>query len=136
MSVQYKVIERVNPRDTALPKKFYAKIINGDNTSFDELAEVISKVSNLNYGSVLGTLGTLMEVVEIQLIHGRQVRLSNLGTLFLTISSDGVDSEDQFQSANITGANIRFRPSARLKKLARNLKYEKVAPGSSAVVDK
>jgi hypothetical protein len=59
MSVKFKSVERVNPRDLTLPKKYYAQIINGDDVSFDELAGLISKVSSLNYGEVLGVLGTL-----------------------------------------------------------------------------
>jgi hypothetical protein len=38
--------------------------------SFDELAGLISKVSSLNYGEVLGVPGTLIEIIEMQLPHG------------------------------------------------------------------
>ncbi len=132
MSVNYKVTERVNPRDVTLPNKFYARISNGDDVSFEELAEIISKVSNLNYGSVVGTLGTLIEVIEMQLTYGRQVRLSNLGTLFLTLSSNGTDTVEDFRSVNIKGARIRFRPGARLRKLTKNLQYEKVSTSETS----
>ncbi|PIB36609.1 hypothetical protein BFP72_14965 [Reichenbachiella sp. 5M10] len=130
MSVTYKVTERVDPRDLSLPKKYYARIVNGDDVSFDELAGIISKVSNLNYGSVVGTLATLIEVIEMQLIHGRQVRLSNLGTLFLTLSSKGADTEEDFRTANIIAGRIRFRPGAKLKKTVKNLEFEKASTSS------
>ncbi len=125
MSVTYRVTERINPRDITLPKKFYARIVNGDDVSFDELAGVISKVSNLNYGSVVGALATLIEVIEMQLIHGRPVKLSNLGTLYLTLSSEGTDAEEDFRTGNIKGGRIRFRPGAKLKKTVKNLEFEK-----------
>jgi predicted histone-like DNA-binding protein len=89
MSVKFKSVERVNPRDLTLPKKYYAQIINGDDVSFDELAGLISKVSSLNYGEVLGVLGTLIEIIEMQLQHGRQVHLNSLGTIYLTLISEG-----------------------------------------------
>ncbi|PIB36656.1 hypothetical protein BFP72_15225 [Reichenbachiella sp. 5M10] len=127
MSVQYKVAERADPRDVTLPKKFYARISNGDDVSFEELAVLISKVSSLNYGTALGALGTLIEVIEMQLAHGRQVRLSNLGTFYLTLKSQGVDAPEDFRTAQIKGARIRFRPGARLQKLTDNLEYEKVS---------
>ncbi|MBU2913667.1 MULTISPECIES: HU family DNA-binding protein [Reichenbachiella] len=127
MSVTYKVTERVDPRDLTLPKKFYARIINGDDVNFEELASIISKVSNLNYGSVVGTLATLIEVIEMQLVHGRQVRLSNLGTFFMTLNSDGVESQEDFRVSNIKNARIRFRPGPRLKRLMRNLDFERTA---------
>lgn len=53
MSVKFKTVERVNPRDLTLPRKFYASLKSGDDVSFEELADLISKVSNLNYGQVL-----------------------------------------------------------------------------------
>ncbi|MEO9475514.1 MAG: HU family DNA-binding protein [Cyclobacteriaceae bacterium] len=131
MSVQYKLVERSNPRDLTLPKKHYAQIVNGDNITFAELANLISKVSNLNYGSVVGTLATLVEVIELQLVHGRQVRLSDLGTLYLTLSSEGVDDESTFTASNIHKAAIRFRPGQRLKTLVGNLKFEKASSAIS-----
>ena len=130
MSVKFKVTERVNPRDLSLPRKFYARIINGDDINFTELSQLISKVSNLNYGTVVGTLATLIEVIELQLVHGRQVRLSDLGTFYLTLSSEGVDSPEEFRSDLIKKASIRFRPGNRLTKLVKTLDYQKVDDGS------
>jgi predicted histone-like DNA-binding protein len=125
MSVQYKLVERVNPRDLALPKKTYANIVYGDEVTFAELALLISKMSNLNYGTVVGTLATLVEVIELQLIHGRMVRLSDLGTLFLTLYSEGVEDASTFSNSHIKKATIRFRPGQRLRDLTHSLKYEK-----------
>jgi predicted histone-like DNA-binding protein len=126
MSVKFKAVERVNPRDLTLPKKFYAKLKSGDDVSFEELAEEISKVSSLNYGEVMGALGTLIVFIEIQLRHGRPVRLSTLGTFYLSLNSEGVDTDEELTSDAIKKANIRFRPGKRLKKLIRTLDYVKV----------
>ena len=127
MSVKFKAVERVNPRDLTLPKKFYAKLKSGDDVSFEELAEEISKVSSLNYGEVMGALGTFIVFIEIQLSHGRPVRLSTLGTFYLSLNSEGVDTEEELTSEAIKKAHIRFRPGKRLKKLTRNLDYVKVS---------
>ena len=126
MSVKFKAVERVNPRDLTLPKKKYAILKSGDDVNFEELAEEISKVSSLNYGEVMDALGTLIVFIEIQLRHGRAVRLSTLGTLYLTLSSEGVDADEELTSEAIKKAHIRFRPGKRLKKLTRTLDYVKV----------
>lgn len=131
MSVKFKAMERVNPRDLTLPRKFYALLKSGDDVSFEELADLISKVSNLNYGQVLGALGTLIEIIEIQLKHGRPVRLNTLGTFYLTLTSNGVDAEEELSSDDIKKAKIRFRPGKRLQKMIRNLEYEKVNDGTN-----
>jgi predicted histone-like DNA-binding protein len=126
MSVKFKVTERVNPRDITLPRKFYARLKSGDDVSFEELADLISKVSNLNYGEVMGALGTLIEIIEIQLRHGRAVHLSTMGTFYLTLMSEGTDDPGEFTSDKIKSSRIQFRPGKRLKKMIRNLDYEKV----------
>ena len=120
-------MERVDPRDLTLPRKFYAGLKSGDDVSFDELADLIGKVSNLNYGQVMGDLGSLIEIIEMQLRHGRPVRLSTLGTFYLTLRSHGKDTEEELTSDDIKNAYIRFRPGKRLQKMIRNLEYEKVS---------
>ena len=127
MSIKFKSVERVNPRDLTLPSKYYAQIINGDDISFDEFAELISKVSSLNYGEVLGALGTLIEIIEMQLRHGRQVHLNSLGTFYLTLISNSKDTAEELTSDDIRGARIRFRPGKRLKKMINNLDYYKIS---------
>jgi len=126
MSVRFKAVERPNPQDLNLPRKFYAKVVTGDDVTFDELADLISKVSNLNYGDVLGALGTLIEVIQLQLKHGRTVRLHTLGSFYLSLNSQGVITPEELGSNNILRTNIRFRPGKRLKKLVSVLDFEKV----------
>jgi predicted histone-like DNA-binding protein len=128
MSVKYKAIERVNPMDLTLKRKFYAALKSGDKVTFEELADLISKVSGLNYGEVLGALGSFLEIIEIQLRHGRSVHLNTLGTFFLTLNSEGTDTAEELTSDNIVGAKIRFRPGKRLKKLIKTLDFVKVSP--------
>lgn len=131
MSVKFKAMERVNPRDLTLPRKFYASLKSGDDVSFEELSDLISKVSNLNYGQVLGALGSFIEIIEIQLKHGRPVRLNTLGTFYLTLTSNGTDTKEELSADDIKKARIRFRPGKRLQKTIRNLEYEKVNDGTN-----
>lgn len=84
-------------------------------------------MSILNYGEMLGALGTLIEIIDIQLRHGRPVHLNTLGTFYLTLMSEGTDTAENLTSDFIKGSRIRFRPGKRLKKMIRNLEYEKVS---------
>jgi hypothetical protein len=76
---------------------------------------------------VLGILGTLIEIIEMKLQYGRQVHLNSLGTIYLTLISEGQDISEEWTADQISGARIRFRPGKRLKKLAKNLEYFKVS---------
>ena len=78
----YAVAEAKGEIFTGLREKGTA-IINSDDVNFDELDALISKVSNLNSGYVLGALGTLIEIIEMQL-WPHQVHLNSSGTFCLT----------------------------------------------------
>jgi hypothetical protein len=66
----------------------------------------------------------------MQLRHGRPVRLSTLGTFFLTLNSEGFDNDEELTSDGIKTANIRFRPGKRLKKMIKTLDFVKVTNGN------
>ena len=48
MSVKYRLIERVDPRDLTLPRKFYAQIKNGDDVKINDLIELLAQFSTVN----------------------------------------------------------------------------------------
>ena len=78
MSVKYRVIERVDPRDPTLPKKHYAQVKNGDDVKFHDLVDLTSQFSTVNYGDVHGVIQTVMQVIPHQLKHGRAVLKDSL----------------------------------------------------------
>ena len=132
MSVKYRIVERVDPRDPTLPKKYYAQVKNGDDVKFHDLVDLISQFSTVNYGDVHGVIQTLIQVIPHELNYGRQIHLGDFGTFFLTIKSDGKETEDEFFNSDIKNARIRFRPGASIKKMLRTLDFEKAAPPGEA----
>lgn len=74
----------------------------------------------------MDSLGTLIEIIEMQLRHGRPVRLRTLGTFYFTLNVEGFDTDEELISEGIKKANIRFRPGKRLKKMIQTLDYVKV----------
>lgn len=73
----------------------------------------------------------MIEIIELQLKHGQPVRLNTLGTFYLTLTSNGKDTEEELSSDDIKKARIRFRPGKRLQKMIRNLEFEKVSNGAN-----
>jgi len=128
MSVKYNVIERVNPRDLTLPRKFYANIQYGDDVKFKDLVGLISQFSTINHGDVHGVIQTLLHVIPYELKFGRSIHLGDLGSFFLTLKSEGKETSDDFQNSDIKSAKLRFRPGVAIKKLLTTLDYERVNP--------
>ena len=76
-------------------------------------------------------MATLVEVIELKLIPGRRVPLSDLGSFYLTLSSEGAENLADFSQGSIKRAAIRFRPGRLLKRLVKILNYNKVSNGVS-----
>lgn len=132
MFIKYHLIGRVDPRDPALPKKFYAHIANGEEITFDDLLQLVSQNISLHEGDIYGVLRTLLNVMMTQLKCGKPVVLRDFGTFYMTINSDGAATEDAFVDRDIRQARIRFRPGAGLKKMLKTLHFEQVAPPGEA----
>ena len=126
MSVKYYLIERVDPGDPALSKKYFAQIKNGDAVSFDDLVSLVAQFSTFKEGDIYGVIYTLLNVIPHQLKYGRTINLGKLGTLYMTIKSNGKSSEEEFLHSDIQNARIRFRPGSALQTTLKTLDFEKV----------
>jgi predicted histone-like DNA-binding protein len=67
----------------------------------------------------------LVDVITDELSDGRIVRLGDLGSLRISISSEGKDTIAEVDSSSIRSAKYIFSPGSRLKMLLPNLKYKK-----------
>jgi predicted histone-like DNA-binding protein len=56
---------------------------------------------------------------------GKSVSLGELGSLRMTLSSEGVENPDEFNVSMIKGVRVVFTPSVELKNAIANMKFEK-----------
>ena len=103
-------MQKINPRDLTAPKQYYAILERGDDVSFEELIKFIGEMSGINEPYIVAIMRTLEKVIIEQLSHGRYVHLGRLGTFYLSLSSNGVEKEEDLSSKDIRSMRIRFRP--------------------------
>lgn len=119
------------PGDDKAPKLFYAKAQVSGEVTMDEMAEQIAYATSLTDGDVLNALRALIKQVNLNLAAGKIVRLENFGSFQLQLCSTGAETEKKFTSANITAANIQFRPGKPIKAATRasdgGLTFKRVA---------
>ncbi|MFC0875866.1 HU family DNA-binding protein [Saccharicrinis sp. FJH2] len=127
MSVKYHVIQRGNPLDQAAPKKFFASFSSNGEITLKRLSERIAQISTVSRTDTLAVLTALLEVVPQELTEGQTVRLGDLGSFSINISSEGSDTADKVTAANIRGAKVVFRPGKELKDAMKTIQYEKEA---------
>ena len=65
-------------------------------------------------------------IIPRHIEKGEIVRLGELGSLRLTINSEGSDTEEDVNASKIKKANYRFSPGPELKQVLKVLKYQRV----------
>jgi len=129
--LQYKIMQKLDPREPTLPGKFYAQLTNRYQISFNEMLKEVSVASAVSIGDTYNVLHTLTEVIQRHLENGRGVSLGDLGRIFITISSEGRDTPGEVDAHAIKRGNVRYTPGWRLKDAMRHLKFQKVENGES-----
>ena len=125
MSVLFKTVQRVNPRDLTAQKKFYATNIANGTTDLNELAALVASQCTVSKADCYAVLLALEANIVRELQNGRIVRLGELGSYQIGISAEGVTSSEEVNAATIKKAKINFRPGNGLKAMLKTLHYKK-----------
>ena len=91
-------------------QKTYGKIIYRKTLSLDDMAEHIMKHGSVyTEDVVIGVITKLKTCMQEMLADGHKVKLDGIGTLYPTLTSEGVeDAKDYSPSENITRVGIAF----------------------------
>ena len=108
--VTYSVSPRINPRDKDATPKFYGHVQASGDVSLREMAERIQQTCTVHKSDVFAVLVALEDSITDALQNGEIVRLGDLGSLQIGISSKGALSEDEYDESLIKQARINFRP--------------------------
>lgn len=130
-NVNYSVSPRVNPNDRDSAPKYYGHVQANGDVSLREMSERIQQTCTVTKADVYAVLVALEDVIAESLKGGEIVRLGDLGTFRISISSKGVLKEDEYDESHITGARINFRPGVALNGVLSELTYRKVATKTS-----
>ena len=126
-NVTYSVSPRINPRDKEAAPKFYGHVQARGDINLREMAERIQQTCTVHKSDVFAVLVALEDVITEALKGGEIVRLGDLGTLQIGISSKGAVTEEDYTDALIKKARINFRPGLALVGILPGLSYKKVA---------
>ena len=130
-NVTYSVSPRINPREKDEAPKYYAHVQANGEASIREMAERIQQTCTVHKSDVFAVLVALEDVITDALKGGEIVRLGDLGTLQIGISSKGAATEDDYSQELITKARINYRPGSALVGILSNLTFTKVKVKSS-----
>jgi predicted histone-like DNA-binding protein len=113
--LKYKLVEKSNPRDLTAPKKFYASHVLSGKKTLGNISRDIEDISSLSRGDISNVLQNLVDQIPKYLLEGQTVSLGELGTLRLTLSSEGAEKAKDFKASMIKNVKIVFTPGKMLK---------------------
>jgi len=125
MAIKFKLITRGNPGNPEAPKKHYATIVRPKNVTLETLSKRISEISPVNELDTQTALLTFAKIIPEFLIEGATVELGDLGRLQVSISSEGADTEEDFNKEMVKSCKVSYRPSVQVKETLAAVKFEK-----------
>lgn len=127
MAIKYKVIERGEPGVAGGgTKKFYASANVTGEKSLAGLTRDIEKISTVSGADIRAALYALVDTMTGALSEGQIVRLGELGSLRVSISSEGKEKEKEVTPATIKQARVVFTPGKAIKEMLETVTYEKM----------
>ena len=125
-SVTYSVVPRINPREKNDPPKYYAQAQARGDVNIREMAERIQSTCTVTKADVYAVLVALEDVIAESIQKGEIVRLMDIGTFRVGISTKGALTEEEFNEALIKKAHIIFRPGSILQNALAHINFTKV----------
>ena len=126
MAIEYVMLEKGNPTNPQAPKKWYANAKNNGSVSLKELNKEITKYCRVSPETTFFVLNALTKVLCDNLANGKIVRLGDFGSFQITLSSEGAESAEKFNSSQIKKPKVVFRPSADIKEMLNALEFKKL----------
>lgn len=102
-----------------------------------DIAKEVEEATSLTKSDLVHVFGIFFSELRKILVRGDRVKITDIGTFYMTISSDSAEKEEDLNIRSIKKVNIRFLPDKALK-----LVNNAVAPTRSdnnvvfAVIDK
>jgi predicted histone-like DNA-binding protein len=125
--VQIKAIERPQPGVVGGGvKKFYAIPVHDREVTLEGLTRAIEKTSTVNGADIRAVLYATVEEAVAGLEDGKIIRLGDLGSLRVTLSSEGKDTAEEVTAATVKRVSVIFTPGKKLREMLQNVKFTKI----------
>ena len=127
MAIQIKSVERGQPGIAGGGvKKYYASPVHDREISLDGLTKAIEKTSTVNGADIRAVLYAMVEEAVNGLADGRIIRLGDLGSLRITLSSEGKETAEEVTATSVKKAGVIFTPGKKLQEMLGSAKFTKL----------
>jgi predicted histone-like DNA-binding protein len=126
MAIKFKVIERGEPGVVGGgTRKFYASPVMDGEMDLSDMTKAIEKICTASGADIRAVLYALVDVAVDNLAKGRIVRLGELGSMRVSLSSEGLTTADDVKASSIKSSSVIFTPGSRIKEMLGAVKFQK-----------
>lgn len=126
MAIKFKVIERGEPGVVGGgTKKFYASPVMDGEINLNDLTKAIEKICTVSGADIRAVLYALVDVSIDNLGNGTIVRWGDLGSLRVSLSSEGKATAEEVKASAIKSTSVIFTPGTRIKEVLGAAKFQK-----------
>ena len=111
--MKIRLVPKKNPQKRE-EVKFYANPVNVGRKTLDDIARDISGRSSLTRGDISNVLYNFIDCLPHYLRDGFSIQLGNFGSMRVTLSSKGSETEEEFKTTTIK-PRVVFTPGTELK---------------------
>ena len=122
--MKFRLVQKKNPQKRE-EVKYYANPVNVGHKSLDDIARDIAGRSSLTRGDVSNVLYNFIDCLPHYLRDGFSIQLGNFGSMRVTLSSKGTETEKAFKTETIK-PRVVFTPGTELKHELGTNSYESV----------
>ena len=122
--MKIRLVPKKNPQKRE-EVKFYANPVNVGRKTLDDVARDISGRSSLTRGDISNVLYNFIDCLPHYLRDGFSVQLGEFGSMRVTLSSKGAETEKAFKTETIK-PRVVFTPGTELKRELTANSYESV----------
>lgn len=126
--IDFSVYLQPNPMDETAAPKAYAKAQMRELMTFGKFVDHITKHNGVyTRGTVRGVVIDMCECLVEQLLEGKKIQMGELGSFWVSLTSEGAESMEKFSSSNIKAVNIIFTPGTDFENLIGKAEFNLVA---------
>ena len=125
--IDYSVYLKSNPTNRDAEPKAYGVNQVREVWSLEKFSKHIADHNGVySRGTVKGVISDMCECLVEQLLNGNKIKLGELGTFGISLSTVGAESLEKFTASNIKAVNIVFTPGADFENLVDQAEFNPV----------
>ncbi len=127
MAINYSIGLRLSNPSKSKKKKVYALAQHNRILSLSELAQHIARHGSVFDRSVIeGVLIKMVDCMREQLLDGNGIQLGDMGTFYLSLSSEPTELATEFTARNITDVKVRWTPGVAFRNMRDDAHFREV----------